>query len=350
MPSPDDGLLASRLTAQRLSGPRSADVVATTRHLLAIQGQDPRAARLALRARTTGTHVSDVDRALTDERSLVITWVNRGTLHLIASEDEPLLHLLTTPQLRRANERRLGQEGVTPAAAERGVAAIVRALGADGPMRRERLREVLDREGVRTAGQALVHVLFRATLDGWIVRGPMLGGEQAFVLVEDWLGPRPKLDRDTALAELARRYVAGHGPADERDLATWAKLPLRDARAALSSIAQEIEQRPDGLLDLRRRGVGELPPPRLLGAFDPVLHGWRAREFVLGDAQDVVTRNGIFRPIALVDGRAAGTWTMPGGRVSLDLWQAQPPEVAAALAEECEEVQRFLAPPGGVDR
>src|SRR5436189_159120 len=74
--------------------------------LLAIQGQDPRGARLAVRARTAGLSAADVDRALTEERSLLITWVNRGTLHLIRSEDYPWLHALTTPPLFTSNARR----------------------------------------------------------------------------------------------------------------------------------------------------------------------------------------------------------------------------------------------------
>ncbi len=36
---------------------------------------------------------ADIDRALTEERSLVITTLNRGTLHLVRSEDYPLLQL-----------------------------------------------------------------------------------------------------------------------------------------------------------------------------------------------------------------------------------------------------------------
>ena len=79
------------------------------------------------------------------------------------------------------------------------------------------IRAVLEKARVPTTGQAMVHVLFRATLDGLIVRGPMIGGEQAFALVADWLSERPKIDRDRALAELARRYLTGHGPADDRD-------------------------------------------------------------------------------------------------------------------------------------
>ena len=116
-------LLAERLTAQLLAGPPARDPVAVAERLLAVQGQDPRGARLAtVRARTAGgTTAADVDRALTEDRSLLITWLNRGTLHLVRSEDYPWLHALTTPPLLTGNARRLAQEGVAPADAERGV-------------------------------------------------------------------------------------------------------------------------------------------------------------------------------------------------------------------------------------
>ena len=339
----DRRLLAARLAAQRLSGPPAANPLDATRHLLAVQAQDPRGTRLAVRARTGDGHASSLDRALTDERSLVVTWVNRGTLHLIGAEDEPLLHALTTPQLRSTSDRRLRQEGVSPAASQRGIAAIVKALGSSGPTTRAELRAVLERARVPTAGQALVHVLFRATIDGLIIRGPMAGREQAFVLRADWLGPRPKVDRERGLAELARRYLIGHGPADERDLARWAQLPLRDARAGLNAIASELDQYPGGLVDVpRNRGTG-LPPPRLLGPFDPLLLGWRSRAFVVPEAESqVVTSNGIIRAIALVDGRAAGTWTMPSGRVDLALWKRPSRAVQSALERDAKAVERYL--------
>jgi hypothetical protein len=339
-------LLLARLAAQGLSGAPAAGPLEVTRRLLAVQAQDPRGARLAIRARSASPHASDLDRALTEDRSLVITWVNRGTLHLIAVEDEPLLHALTTPQLRTGSDRRLAQEGVSPAALDRGIDAIVKALGAEGPMTRDRLREVLDAIGVPTARQALVHILYRATLDGLIVRGPMIGSEHAFVLRADWLGERPRVDRDRALAELARRYLVGHGPADDRDLAKWAQLPLRDARAALSAIASELHERPDGLVDVRRddADAGLLPSPRLLGPFDPLLLGWCSRELVLGDVQGVVTINGIFKPIALIGGRAVGTWTMPGGRVELSLWVQPSRTAAAALRRDADAVHAYLSP------
>src|SRR5690242_20184234 len=111
-------MIRERLTAQLLAGPPARDPVGVAERLLAVQAQDPRGARLAIRARTKGLSAADVDRALTEDRSLVVTWLNRGTLHLVRSEDYPWLQALTTPPLFTGNARRLAQEGVSPSDAE----------------------------------------------------------------------------------------------------------------------------------------------------------------------------------------------------------------------------------------
>lgn len=336
-------MLPERLTAQLLAGPPAKDPVAVTERLLAVQGQDPRGARLAIRARSTGLRATDVDRALND-RSLLITWLNRGTLHLVSSEDYPWLHALTAPRLMTSSARRLAQEGVAPRAAERGVAVIERSLAEEGPLTRVQLRERIAAAGVRTEGQALVHLLLLASLRGLTVRGPMIGREHAYVLVRDWLErPRP-IERDRALAELARRYLAGHGPAEDRDLARWAGLPLRDARAGLGAIASELAEREDGLLDLARRPpAAELPAPRLLGAFDPVLLGWVSRALMLVDKEPIVTINGIFRPFALVRGRAVAVWSIRAGEVTLKPFERLTRADAAALRADARAVASYLA-------
>jgi len=341
---------AGRFAAQLLTGEPARSAVEVVGRLLGVQGQDPRGARLAIRARSAGLAAADVDRALTGERSLLITWLNRGTLHLVRAEDYWWLHLLTTPQLAAASARRLAQEGVPPADADRGVAAIEAALE-HGPLTRAALRDRVASAGVRTEGQALVHVLLLASLRGRIVRGPMIGGEHGYVLVSDWLGTPPApLDRDTALAELARRYLAGHGPAADRDLAKWAGVPLRDARRGLTAIGSELTERDDGLVSLAVGSTGAggrndtgFPPPRLLGAFDPLLHGWVSREPVLGDQQGIVTSNGVFRPFALVRGRAVAIWSMPRGRVTLAPFVSLAADDEAALLADAADVLRFLA-------
>jgi hypothetical protein len=362
-------LHVARLTSQGLATRPGRSPVDVAERLLAIQGQDGRGARLAVRARSEGLVASDVDRALAD-RELVITWVNRGTLHLIRAEDYPLLQALTTPPLWTSCRTRLRQTGVGEVAAERGVETVARALADEGPLTRAQLRERLDSADVPTAGQALIHVLFYASLQGVCVRGPMVGNEQAFVSVRDWLGPEmtlrtgdgwtpertstqfvregvhpsPSPDRATSLAELARRYLVGHGPATDADLARWAGLPLRDARAGLKAISRRIVDLDGGLVDLRRREEpAPLPPPRLLGAFDPLLLGWASREDVVGEHKLLVTTNGIFRPFALVDGRAVSTWRLPKGKVEIEHLERVTKKAAGRLEADAAAVEAFLS-------
>jgi hypothetical protein len=336
-------VLAQRLTAQLLSDAVAGDVVDVVRRLLAIQAQDPRGARLAIRARSVGLSASDVDAALGD-RSVIISTLNRGTLHLVRSDDYWWLHALTTPQLLTASARRLQQERVSPYAAERGVAVITRTLRRDGPTTRAALREQVAKAGIRVEGQAFVHIMLLATIRGLVVRGPMLDGDHAFVLVADWLGKPPSpLDRNAALGELARRYLAGHGPASEQDLVRWAGITLGDARRGLSSIADLLVARADGLAQIVDRAEhAQLPPPRLLGAFDPSLLGWASRADIVGSHQGIVTTNGVFRPFAMVNGKAAATWSMAKGRITQRPLQAISVSAQRALDADAREVLTYL--------
>jgi hypothetical protein len=343
-------LRRARAAAQLLHRPRAAGVAEIVGRLLAVQAQDLRAARLALRARATRLAAADVDAALTAERSVVVAWLGRGTLHLVGREDYPWLLGLTAPTRLATSRRRLGQEGVTPDDAQRAVKIIERALADAGPLTRPELAERIAVKGIRTEGQATPHLLGLAALRGIAVLGPLRDdGSHAFALARDWLGATPPrslegTDRDAALAELARRYLAAHGPAAPADLATWSGLPLRDARAGLGAIASELVEREDGLVDLAKRPPPEShPAPRLLGAFDPLLLGWTSREEVVGPHRMLVTINGIFRPFALVDGRAVATWRYASGKVTIEHLGKVTKKTAAALEADARAVEEFLA-------
>ena len=149
---PTAQIFAERFAAQGLSGPPQPDPTAVAGRLLAVQGQDPRGFRLAVRARTEGLAATDVDRALSEERSLLVTWLNRGTLHLVRSEDYPWLQMLTTPPLLTSCARRLRQEGIAPEVGERAVGTIEKALAGEGPLTRAQLRERLDSAGIADPG------------------------------------------------------------------------------------------------------------------------------------------------------------------------------------------------------
>jgi hypothetical protein len=332
---PND-LVEARLTSQLLAGPKAATPEAVVERVLAVQAQDARGARLAIRARSAQLTAADVDHAFTNERSLVITWLNRGTLHLVTASDYWWLHKLTAGRTITANERRLRQEGVSTQQAMRGIEVILDAVNVRGPQTRNELRRALDGAGVPTQRQALVHLLLAASLHHDLVRGPMRGKEHAFVSAEAWLGPRSRPpDRDEALALLARRYLEGHAPASPADLARWSGLPLNDARRAFDNAPVAAS----------RRVARALPPPTLLGPFDPLLHGWESRAPFVGEHHGIVTTNGIFRPIALVDGLAVATWTLASGSITITPFGPLTAATRGALERDATDVQRFLALP-----
>ena len=186
-------------------------------------------------------------------------------------------------------------------------------------------------------GQAVPHLLGLAAARGLIV----VCGDR-YALTRDWLGETaPSVDGDAALAELARRYLRGHGPATAADLATWSGLGLRAARSGLTAIAGELAQ--DGeLVDLADRAEPRPAPPRLLPAFDPYLLGWKDRGFAVAPehARRVHPGGGIVRATAVDDGLVVGTWTMPRGRVVLEPFGDA---LGDAFAEDAAAVEAFNA-------
>lgn len=346
-----DEVAAARFRAQLLLPPGAGSVEEVVDRLLALQAQDARAFRLAVRARSHGTFAADVDAALSERRTLVVSWLFRGTLQLVSSADYWWLHTLTAPRMVAGNARRLAQLGLDELTAGRGVDAVREAV-ADRPQTRDELRAALEASGVPTAGQALVHVLVAATLRGHLVRGPVRNREQCFADAERWLSRPPLPDRDGCLEMLTRRYFAGHGPAAPADLAAYAGITLTDARRGFAMIAAETQPVDDTMRALADDADDDtdtdtemLPPPRLLGMFDPVLHGWADRSFVTGAHTDVVTSNGMFRATALVDGRVVGTWTVPDGVVTLNPLRRLTSAELAALEAEAADVLRYLALP-----
>ncbi len=339
-----DRIKSSRLRRQLLIPPGASSLDVAVERLLAVQAQDARGFRLALRARTHGRSASDVDAALA-RRELVVSWLCRGTLHLVRSADYWWLHMLTAPRMVSGNNRRLAQLGVRPDAARRGAEAVTAAV-ADGPKTRAELRAVLETVDVPCDGQALVHVLVAASLREHLVRGPLRDGEHCFVDARRWLTQPPVPDRDACLAMLARRYLAGHGPAAPADLAAYSGITLTDARRAFTLVADRTRPVGDAVYELADDdGDDTLPPPRLLGMFDPLLHGWADRSFVTGEHTAVVTSNGMFRAVALVDGRAAGVWSLPGGVLTLTPMRRIAPAALAQLEAEAADVLRFLGLP-----
>src|SRR3954454_3741656 len=240
-------LRARRAAAQGLHPAAGGPPEAIVGRLLAVQAQDLRAARLALRARAPDSfRAEDVDAALHDGGPLVVAWLMRSTLHLVRREDHAWLLALTAPTQEAGTRRRLGQLGVSSGAAERAVTIVEGALAEEGPLPRAALAERMAAAGIPTEGQATPHLIALAARRVGAVLVVADDGVQPFALAGGGASRR-RMDHDAALAELARRWLAAHGPATDADPAAGAALPLRDARAGLAAIAGELRDDGGGL-------------------------------------------------------------------------------------------------------
>lgn len=335
----------ARAARQGLGAARATSVRDAVRNVVALQGQDLRANRLAVRVRTTGLTAADVDAACRD-RTVVRTWAMRGTLHMVAAEDFWWVNGVLGPYFAGRGAPRRRQLGLDDGLLERAASALARELRE--PLTRRDLVERLDLP-IDADGQAPAHLLAWAANVGLVCRGPETDrDEPTYVLAEDWLGPRPEIDLGTALATLARRYVAGYGPATAQDLAAWSGLPITRAREGLAAIA-------DGLAAVDLDGVAAYvdtdfdtgpAPARLLGHFDAYLLGYRGRDLAVPAelADRVQTGGGFVMPSVLVDGLVTGTWrsTTVGDTLAVEVLADQDGELGAEIGNEVADLGRFL--------
>ncbi|HEY8674577.1 MAG TPA: winged helix DNA-binding domain-containing protein [Candidatus Dormibacteraeota bacterium] len=354
-------LRLARMRAQRLTdatrlGP---DPAAITRAICAVQAQSFDAARHQLRVRSVGLTAGAVDRAFEQERAVVRTWLMRGTLHLCAADDlRWMLSVLGPNSNRLAASRRVGL-GLDDATCQRGVEVLRKAL-AHGPLARRQLRRLLVASRVinEPVGQMLIHLLFHAATLGVICSGPRMGRDDSFVMLDDWVpasdGPRG----ETALVELARRYLAAYGPASVADFAAWSGLPSDLAKAGMAGVGAGMVGFPGPIPGLWTLGPvapeprSSRPVVRLLGHFDTFLLGYRRREHVGDAAAEAWIHQGgggWIRPVICVDGWIVAGWRLDARGSGFELtvipFVALSGRVEAGIDREVVSISQFLERP-----
>lgn len=316
---------ARRAHANGLGDDPAHDVTTVVRRVVALQGQDVAATRLAVRARSAGLTAADVDDAVA-RGDVVRTWAMRGTLHLVAADDLRWLTAIFGPYFRDRQRPRRRQLGLTDEDCERGVAQLEHFL--TEPRTRAEIVEHVD---LALEGQAAPYFLAFAAFSGVICRGPERGREPTYVLAPD-LGP--------AGDQLAVRYLQGHGPASPADLAAWSGLPLGRARAMFDDVRDLLEPDGDGF---RLREVPEATGTRLLGHFDAFLLGYRERNVPAEHARVLQTGGGFVMPAVSAAGRLVGTWRLSTQDVlAVTTFTAISARVRREIQYEVADLGRFL--------
>jgi hypothetical protein len=351
-------LLRLRLRAQQLSGGRAAEVAEVVRRTGAIQAQNTRAARLAVRVRGENLDAPGVDRASNVTRSVVRTWAMRGTLHMLAAQDIGWIVPLYRPAAEAVTSRHR-ELGLDAALFARAMPAIGEVLSGGAALNRAELVAALNRVGVAVpgTGQAPIHLIGYAARQGLVCRGPDRGDDDpTYVLLREWVGELEPVEPEQALVRLARRYIAAYGPAGAADFAYWSGFPLRRARQALAALGSDLAEvdiagEPAWLLPGQDTGSEPLPCVRLLGHFDAYLLGYRSRDLFLppAHARRIQAGGGMVRPAVVVDGRIVGTWRRErsGQRaiVAVEPFERLDPAVLPGLSAEVADLGRFYEVP-----
>ena len=79
------------------------------------------------------------------------------------------------------------------------------------------IARLLQKNNLPYEGEAPIHLLFRAALEGRLLRGRRLGREEVYVPFEPWLGELQPLPRPDALARLAERYLTAYAAGAQMD-------------------------------------------------------------------------------------------------------------------------------------
>jgi hypothetical protein len=265
---------------------------------------------------------SDVRDALWKDRTLVKTWLMRGTLHLIPAADLALYTSAMRARWIKTRNSWLKFFQLFEAELMDVIAAIGEAL--DGrPQTRE---ELIARVGAGRSEHVLAGLrsgwggmLKPVARNGLLCFGPSRGQSVTFVRPERWIAGWRQLDPDEALVEVARRYLRAYGPATKQDFTRWWGSWSGVGTAAWAGLAQElvpvsIEGTRADVLESDLEVVTRQPlaaPVQLLPAFDPYLMGHATRHhlFEAAHASKVSRTAGWISAVVLVDGQVAGTWT-----------------------------------------
>lgn len=349
---------AFRLQRQHLAKrARPTGLVKVAGDIGGAQAQLMSAAELQLGVRSKGS-VEDVRKALWKDRALAKTWLMRGTLHLVPSNDLPLYTAAMRSRWVWPNNTWLKWVQLT----EPELVGLIKDIGdtLDQPMTREELIAKVGRrssEHIRTVLKSGWSTLLKPVARaGRLCFGPNRGQSVTFVRPDVWLDSWRDLDPDAALVEVARRYLRAYGPATKDDFGRWFGSWTGVGKAAWAGLADELVsvsiegQRADVLAaDLKQlKGLARESSVRLLPTFDPYLMGHNSRDHLFEPAYRArVSRTaGWISAVVLVDGRVTGTWTHTVAkqtlRIAVEPFQKLPPKVRTEIRARADELASTL--------
>ena len=300
--------------------------------------------------------VTDVREALWSDRSLVKTWLMRGTLHLARSEDLPFyVGAMGRHWISQMRPSWLEYMQITEEEFWRICDQIGEALNGVPLTREELIASVGDGKSQRVREllkSGWGGMLKPAARNGLLCFGPNRGQSVTFVRPSKWLRSWRDVSPETAITEMARRYLRAYGPAAKSDFARWWGAWPGVAKAAWSGLASElVPVAVDGaryqLLASDLAAIKRATLERhvtMLAGFDPYLMGHSNRDhlFDAAHAARVSRTAGWISAVVLLDGRVVATWTHTQSsqtlRIKVEPFHRLKPPVVSEIKQRAGEL------------
>jgi len=222
-----------RLHAQQLAQPQMngpADVVGW---FGAVQAQDYAGAKWSLAQRMGSATDAEIEQAF-NNGEIIRTHILRPTWHFVHPADLRWMLKLTAPRVHALSLSYYRKEGLDEAALARGHAVLRQALAGGKQLTRDELRIAIIESGMAMqTNLRMIHLLMHAELEGLICSGGRRGKQFTYALLDERIPATRKWSRDSALAELVKRYFRSHGPATVQDFVWWSGLTVADAKQGL---------------------------------------------------------------------------------------------------------------------
>jgi hypothetical protein len=312
-------IVESRMANQFLWGTSKKNDV--LKDMLAIQAQEFAYAKWSLAQRTPGMTEAMVDKAFA-AGTILRTHLMRPTWHFVSAEDIAWLVGLTAARVKAVNAPYHRANGLDDSIFARANALFEKALAGGEHLERKQMRAVLEAAGMELTHLQLGFLLGQAELDRVICSGAPRGKQQTYALLDLRAPGGRSLERDEAIAELARRYFTTRGPATLKDFAWWSGLTQADGRrgAADAGIDSEVIDGRTYYFTATTDRRPDSPRVDLVQIYDEIGMAYT-------ESRDHAFLPGLVRPdpapyphSILLDGRLVGLWrrNLKGRTISFD--------------------------------
>ncbi|MBI5538803.1 MAG: AlkZ family DNA glycosylase [Bacteroidia bacterium] len=302
-----------RLISQQIAATKFKTVKEIVGWMGAMQAQDYAMSKWAIGVRLPNSTDKEIEHAA-DNGDIIRTHLLRPTWHFVSAEDIYWLLELTAPRISASLKSRHNELELTESLLKKSNTIIRRMLTGGNHLTREELISEISKANIPVDNNRASHLLMQAELDGIICSGAIKNKKQTYALINERVAKTNNLTREQALEKIARKYFNSHCPATLYDFVWWSGLPVSDARKALEMIKSDLVSEVIGSETYWFTNTFSLfqedNNAYLLPAFDEFLISYKDRSasFQFVNQKKVVSENGIFRPVIIINGHVIGIW------------------------------------------